>query len=76
MKRINADYVRPSQELIAEYAKQSAATVHEAAGQKGAVFSNIKPARPGMKVCGSALTVMLPGGDRPSALPDPETCWW
>ncbi len=63
MKRINFDFERPSRELIMEYAKQSAATVHEASTRKGAVFSNIKPAKPGMKVCGSALPVMLPGGD-------------
>jgi 4-hydroxy-4-methyl-2-oxoglutarate aldolase len=63
MKRINSDFMRPFKELIEEYAKQSTATVHEASGGKGAVFSNIKPTKPGMKVCGSALPVMLPGGD-------------
>ena len=63
MKRINSDFVRPSQALIEEYAKLSTATVHEASGRKGAVFSDIKPTKPGMKVCGSVLPVMLPGGD-------------
>jgi len=63
MKRINSDFRRPPQDLVKEYAKQSTATVHEASAGKGAIFSNIKSTKSGMKVCGPALTVMLPGGD-------------
>jgi 4-hydroxy-4-methyl-2-oxoglutarate aldolase len=41
----------------------SAATVHEAAGRRGALPSRIKPVRQSMQVHGPAFTVQLPPGD-------------
>lgn len=39
------------------------ATLHEAAGKRGALPAAIKPVATGFRVCGSALTVHAPGGD-------------
>lgn len=39
------------------------ATLHEAGGRIGVMPSAIKPVAPGMKICGSAVTVDSPGGD-------------
>jgi 4-hydroxy-4-methyl-2-oxoglutarate aldolase len=41
----------------------STATIHEAAGQCGALPSAIRPVAPGMRVCGVAVTVDCPPGD-------------
>ena len=39
------------------------ATAHEVMGRRGAIASVIKPIRPGMKICGRALTVWAEPGD-------------
>lgn len=39
------------------------ATLHEAGGRIGVMPSAIKPVAPGMKICGSVITVDSPGGD-------------
>ncbi|MDP1895034.1 MAG: RraA family protein [Hydrogenophaga sp.] len=39
------------------------ATLHEAGGRIGVMPSAIKPVAPGMKLCGTAVTVDSPGGD-------------
>ncbi|WP_067929419.1 4-carboxy-4-hydroxy-2-oxoadipate aldolase/oxaloacetate decarboxylase [Alicyclobacillus shizuokensis] len=41
----------------------SSATLHEAAGQRGALPSAIKPLEPDWKVCGRAVPVSSPPGD-------------
>lgn len=45
------------------FLKFDVATLYEAAGQQGMVDPGIKPAWPGARVCGPALTVQLPAGD-------------
>jgi 4-hydroxy-4-methyl-2-oxoglutarate aldolase len=49
--------------LVAEAAVFSSATLHEAAGQTGALPSAIKPLVDSMRVCGPALTVQGAPGD-------------
>ena len=60
---IDASFERPDPALLLELAAFSAATIHEANGQRGAVSSALKPLDPAMRVCGSALTVHCPAGD-------------
>ncbi len=48
---------RPAKELVRQAALQSAATLHEAMGRRGALPSSIRPIGPGIKVCGPALPV-------------------
>ncbi|MCS7222572.1 MAG: 4-carboxy-4-hydroxy-2-oxoadipate aldolase/oxaloacetate decarboxylase [Anaerolineae bacterium] len=54
---------RPKADLIARYASLSAATVYEAAGRVGAMTHEIRPIAPGMRLCGSALTVRCQPAD-------------
>ena len=49
--------------LVAEAAVFSSATLHEAAGQVGALPAAIKPLGDSMRLCGPALTVQGPPGD-------------
>lgn len=59
----DADFERPDPALLNGLAAFSAATIHEANGQRGAVSSMLKPLDPAMRVCGPALTVQCPAGD-------------
>ena len=43
---------RPDPVILALYREQSAATIHEAMGRRGAMDSRIKPIYSGMKVVG------------------------
>jgi len=52
-----------SPELIRQLAEFDAATLYEAAGQRGMVNPSIKPMWPGAKVCGPAVTVSCPPRD-------------
>lgn len=52
-----------SDELLERASRQSAATVYEAAGQKGALEAAIRPMSPGLKLVGRALTVQGRPGD-------------
>jgi len=54
---------RLSPELIELFQQQAAATVYEAAGQQGAMAHTIRSIAPGMKLCGSALTVQCHPAD-------------
>lgn len=54
---------RLSMELIQKAKIYSAATLHEAAGKKGALPSAIKPVAPTLLICGPAVTVSSPPGD-------------
>ncbi|WP_227937905.1 4-carboxy-4-hydroxy-2-oxoadipate aldolase/oxaloacetate decarboxylase [Alkalihalobacillus deserti] len=51
---------RPNEEDILRAKSFSSATLHEAAGKKGALPSGIKPLAANMKVCGPAITVHSP----------------
>ncbi|MBP8638329.1 MAG: 4-carboxy-4-hydroxy-2-oxoadipate aldolase/oxaloacetate decarboxylase [Dictyoglomi bacterium] len=54
---------RINKELIYKLSQFSSATVYEANGQRGAMFSYIKPIDENMKICGSACTVLSRAGD-------------
>jgi 4-hydroxy-4-methyl-2-oxoglutarate aldolase len=57
------NYERVPPSLVQAYADLDVATVHEAGGRQGAMAAAIKPIRPGMRVCGTALTVRSQPGD-------------
>lgn len=57
------DLPRPSAAALEGGAALPTATLHEAGGKIGALPSGIKPVAAGMRLCGSALTVHMPGGD-------------
>jgi 4-hydroxy-4-methyl-2-oxoglutarate aldolase len=52
-----------STEVIRQLGEFDAATLYEAAGQRGMVDPSIKPVWPGAKVCGPAVTVSCPARD-------------
>ena len=56
-------FSRPDAEAVTALAGIATATLHEAIGQKGALPFEIKPIYPGMKLCGTALTVDCTPGD-------------
>jgi 4-hydroxy-4-methyl-2-oxoglutarate aldolase len=49
-----------SAEILAEAAKLSTSTIHEAAGRIGALPAAIKPVAPSMRICGPAFPVKGP----------------
>lgn len=57
------NFKRPGREILEEYKKAQAATLHEVMGKKGAMSSDIRPVLPGSIICGSALTVKTRPGD-------------
>jgi 4-hydroxy-4-methyl-2-oxoglutarate aldolase len=57
MSNIKTHIGRPDPELMILAASFSSATLHEAAGKKGALPSGIKPLSPDFKLCGPAITV-------------------
>lgn len=63
MIHIKTKFERPSKELTERFSKLGSATVHEAAGRKGAVNPAIKPIRKGLRLCGPAFTVQCGPGD-------------
>lgn len=62
-KLVQAQIERPSATLIEEASTFPTATLHEAAGQRGALPSDIKPVSPSFSICGPAVTVLSPPGD-------------
>ena len=54
---------RPSKDVVEQFRRFGAATVHEASGRKGAVDPAIKPIRKGLRLCGPAFTVQCAPGD-------------
>lgn len=62
-EQVICDFDRVSPEVIEAMSQIPTATLHEAYGQKGALNSNIRPIRPGMKLCGSVVTVKARPGD-------------
>jgi 4-hydroxy-4-methyl-2-oxoglutarate aldolase len=57
------NYERVPDAVVKRYADLDVATVHEALGKRGAMVPAIKPIYPGMRVCGTALTVRSQPGD-------------
>jgi len=58
-----ATRIRIPRELIQSLSALDAATLYEAAGQRGMVDPGIRPAWRGARVCGPAMTVECPSGD-------------
>jgi 4-hydroxy-4-methyl-2-oxoglutarate aldolase len=50
-------------EILREAARLGTATLYEAAGQKGALPSALKPLAPGMRIAGTAFPVSTPPGN-------------
>ncbi|HEY5583830.1 MAG TPA: 4-carboxy-4-hydroxy-2-oxoadipate aldolase/oxaloacetate decarboxylase [Ruminiclostridium sp.] len=63
MYDIVRNFKRPDDSLINNYNLMTSATLHEVLQRRGALSSYIKPIWPGMKLCGSALTVQCEPGD-------------
>jgi 4-hydroxy-4-methyl-2-oxoglutarate aldolase len=63
MVHVRKNFERPGTDIIAAFAEQASATVHEASGRKGYVLNAIKPIAKGVKICGPALTVQCAPGD-------------
>jgi 4-hydroxy-4-methyl-2-oxoglutarate aldolase len=53
----------PAGPVIQRAARHSSATLHEAAGRRGALPAAIKPVAPGFRVCGPAFVVSCASGD-------------
>lgn len=62
-EQFSASGDRVPDELVAGFSVQAVTTVYEAAGQQGAMESSIRAIRPGMKLCGRALTVRCQPAD-------------
>lgn len=63
MERFIIDIRRVEPALVDGMREQAATTVYEAAGQQGGLEHTIRPIAPGMKLCGSALTVRCQAAD-------------
>lgn len=63
MDQFNLQITRVPAEWIAKYAALATATVHEASGRQGAMTHDIRPVMPGLRLCGSALTVRCQAAD-------------
>jgi len=63
MNDVIKKYPRPDADLLARYADQQPATLHEAMGKRGALDNDFRPAWFGTHVCGAALTVHCRPGD-------------
>lgn len=63
MDQFNLQIARVPREWIEKYAALATATVHEASGRQGAMTHDIRPVAPGLRLCGSALTVRCQAAD-------------
>ena len=63
MYHVKRNFVRPSAEALAAIAPFPPATIHEAQGKLGALDSRIKPIKPGLQICGPAITAQCHIGD-------------
>jgi 4-hydroxy-4-methyl-2-oxoglutarate aldolase len=63
MDRFITDIPRLAADLVAAMREQAATTVYEAAGQRGGMEHTIRSMVPGLKACGSALTVRCSPAD-------------
>ncbi len=63
MHHVIRSYDRVPQEVVDAYAELEVATVHEAQEKRGAMRAAIAALTPGVRVCGTALTVKAQAGD-------------
>lgn len=63
MERFITDYPQVAPDLVAAMREQAATTVYEAAEQQGAMDHAIRPVAPGMRLCGTAVTVRCQPAD-------------
>lgn len=63
MSEVIPDHLQNGTEFLERFSRFDEATLYEAAGQRGMVDPGIRPAWPGAKVCGIAVTVVCPPGD-------------
>ena len=63
MAHVRRSFSRPPKADIEAMARYSPATIHEAQGKRGAVDHRIKPIKPGLKLCGPAITAQCHIGD-------------
>lgn len=63
MAHVKRNFERPPQRHIDLMKQFSPATIHEAQGKRGALDHNIKPVKPGLALCGPALTCQCHIGD-------------
>ena len=54
---------RPDPAVVQELGRYGVATIHEAMGRTGLMGPRIRPAYPGARLCGPALTILLQPGD-------------
>ncbi len=63
MYHVIRNYQKVNTTVVEAFRGIGTATVHEAYNRQGATHSYIKPIFPGMRICGTALTVKLHPGD-------------
>lgn len=63
MSEATPDHLQNVMSLLERVSQFDEATLYEAAGQRGMIDPAIRPAWPGAKVCGIAVTVQCPPGD-------------
>lgn len=63
MAHVTRNFERPSKRSIELMSQYSPATIHEAQGKRGALDYQIKPIKPGLKLCGPAITAQCHIGD-------------
>lgn len=63
MPQQNPPFQRVSRAILDALAAFDTATLYESAGQKGMVHPSVRPAWPGARLCGPALTVQCPPRD-------------
>jgi 4-hydroxy-4-methyl-2-oxoglutarate aldolase len=63
MPHVRRSFERPTKSDIEALSKFSPATIHEAQGKLGALDYQIKPIKPGLKLCGPAITAECHIGD-------------
>lgn len=62
-KHVVKDIQRVPEDQVQAASRVPTATLHEAYGQKGAFYANIRPIRPGMKLAGPVVPVKSSPGD-------------
>lgn len=65
---VTADWKRPSPELLARFARHSAANLGDGLERLDIVDAGIGPIWPGAKIVGSALTVLTTAGDNKAVI--------
>ena len=55
--------IRPDPALVAQLQGSGVATVHEVMGRRGLLASSLRPAYPGTRIAGRAVTVLSQAGD-------------